>query len=401
MRIVLFTASYPPRIGGVETVTHRLAQELLSRGHEVEVVTHRYPRRLPARERIDGLEVRRRIYPNLLPGPVPRSRGAVLKSLAALPIAALEVLYLCIHLLRKRPHVISAHYFSAPVAYCILAAKFVRVPLVLSFHGSDAATVPYPASYRWTVRVAMEAADSVIACSHNLASYLRAGTPRRLHPKLSVAHYGVDASVLGSGDTDSDVVLLPSRLVAKKGIDVAIQAIAELRDRGLPVPLWVAGDGPLRGRLTHLVSQLDLGGQVRFLGPVPHFGLPELINRARFVLVPSYWEAFGMIVLEAMAAGKAVVATTNGGPSEIVMDGESGLLVPAGDPIALAGAIEALWTEPRRAAAMGRMGLDRALSDFTWPQMAEAYESTFCEAIAARRERLPDGGRRESLGLPS
>ena len=103
MRVFLFSSAYAPQIGGVETVTRRLAAELGANGHDIWVYTNRYPRSLPAYEEIDGIPVTRRLYPNILPSPGSRPLLAVVKQVLALPLAALELFYLWRQLGRCTP----------------------------------------------------------------------------------------------------------------------------------------------------------------------------------------------------------------------------------------------------------------------------------------------------------
>lgn len=350
------------------------------------MVTTRHPRSLPPRETLDGLEVIRRLYPNLLPSPGRRTFQVLAKYFLAVPLALYEFLYLGQHLLRRRPDVVNAHYFSYPVAYCMIACRLLRIPLVLCFHGSDAASAPYPATYRWTARLASIAASRIIACSQDLAMYVNLDVPSKHRHKVTVAHYGVDinAHVSAPSGEGCRFFLLPARLVEKKGIDIAIMAVAELHNREIPVRLRIAGDGPLGVRFRRLVRDLGLEEEVEFVGNLSPEAMKDVLSRAEFVVVPSLWEAFGMVCLEAMAAGKAVIATRNGGPSEIVVDGQTGILVPPGEVLPLAEAISRLWADRAQAGEMGRLGRIRAGEHFKWSQMAERYEHEFRLAIAGQ-----------------
>jgi glycosyltransferase involved in cell wall biosynthesis len=408
VRILLFSSTYPPLIGGVETVTRRLARELKDRGHDVTVVTNRYPRTLSPRENIDGITVIRRLYPNLLPSPGRRPIGVLVKQAASIPLAAIQLAGLYRLIKRMRPDIVNAHYFSYPVAYALIAARCAGVPAVLCFHGSDVPAVPYPATYPWAARWGCGAANQVICCSENLRSFLLHDLPRTEHSKVTVSHYGIDASphgnygrsVLHPPDMAASVetvatdaadegpfVLLLARLVEKKGVGIAIRAMKLVLEKDQNAKLVIVGAGPLKAQLERLAATHHVTENVIFAGSVEHEAAMEITNRALFVVVPSHWEAFGMVCLEAMIAGKAVIASRSGGPSEIVVDGETGLLVPPRDEQALACAIQTLLDNPERAEEMGRRGRDRALAHFTWPQMAERYEKAF-EHVVSGKARL-------------
>jgi glycogen(starch) synthase len=233
---------------------------------------------------------------------------------------------------------------------------------------------------------ACSVAQVAVTCSENLLQYLRQDLPATLHPKTRVSHYGVDVSTnpssdrFGSEPLPPNFIFLPSRLVAKKSVDVAIRAVALLKKRGRGVHLAIAGEGPLRAQLQALASDLDLSRDVSFLGSVSHRAAQDLMSQAAFVVVPSSWEAFGQVCLEAMAAAKAVVGSNNGGIGEIVLNGTTGLLVPPHDPDSLAAAIDKLAGDPGLSRQMGLAGRRRVEAYFTWAQMVDRYEQSFAEA---------------------
>jgi glycosyltransferase involved in cell wall biosynthesis len=152
--------------------------------------------------------------------------------------------------------------------------------------------------------------------------------------------------------------LMASRLVERKGVEVAL-ASAKLVDK----PLWIAGDGPLRGQVEQ--AALQSGGKVRYVGWAGRQEMARLLAGARSLWLPSLWaEPFGIAGLEALAAGLPVLASRVGGVAEWLDDGVSGFLVPPGDVEALATAARRLEGEPGLAGEMGRAGAARAARDF-------------------------------------
>jgi glycosyltransferase involved in cell wall biosynthesis len=125
------------------------------------------------------------------------------------------------------------------------------------------------------------------------------------------------------------------RLTAQKSLEVALEALADADG----VQLVIAGDGGERARLERRARELGLESRVRFLGAQPRARVVELMHAADATILSSSWENFPHTVVESLAAGTPVVATATGGVAEVVEDGVNGLLVPAGDPAALAGAI--------------------------------------------------------------
>jgi glycosyltransferase involved in cell wall biosynthesis len=165
-------------------------------------------------------------------------------------------------------------------------------------------------------------------------------------------------------------------LAPEKGYDVLIRAMTELPG----CCLVLLGEGPERARLTKLARQLGVEDRVELAGWIPspwtdHF-------RFDVIAVPSSFEGFGLVAVEALLAGIPVVASRVGGLAEIVHDGETGLLVEPGDPSALAHALRELLIDPARRDVMGRRGRDDALQRFTPAAMASAYEAFLSSAIS-------------------
>jgi glycogen(starch) synthase len=130
-------------------------------------------------------------------------------------------------------------------------------------------------------------------------------------------------------------LVFAGRMVPQKAIPVALEAVVRTPD----VSLVLAGEGPYLERLQQLARSLPLDGRARFLGPQPRQTVFELLRAADAALLSSSWENFPHMVVEALSVGTPVVATDVGGVTEILRDGENGLLVPMNDPDALAGAI--------------------------------------------------------------
>ncbi len=171
------------------------------------------------------------------------------------------------------------------------------------------------------------------------------------------------------------IFLMAGRLTIEKGFDTAIRAFSLLK--GMEVQLLIVGDGEARPFLEGLVDELYLRDSVRFEGAVPKEEIYHRINRASAVLVPSYFESFGLIALEAMQMDRPVIASDVGGLKEIILPGKTGLLVPPHDCSALAHAIRFFLEEPERAVKMGKEGRKRACEMFTIQQNVEQYETIY------------------------
>jgi glycosyltransferase involved in cell wall biosynthesis len=135
------------------------------------------------------------------------------------------------------------------------------------------------------------------------------------------------------------------------------------------------------------LAALGATGQVRFMGHVPYEELPRYYSGCDMFLAPSLYEPFGMVYLEAMACGKTAIGCDAGGVPEIIRHGQTGILVPPGDAVALASTLDHLLDEPDRRHAIGEQARQAVLSQFSLPVIAERTEAVYAAAIAARKAR--------------
>lgn len=173
--------------------------------------------------------------------------------------------------------------------------------------------------------------------------------------------------------------VVAARLEEQKGHAVLLDALAEVWKRGLDFTLAVAGDGTLRGALEERATQLGLAQRVRFLGALDDVG--PLLAAADAVVLPSLWEGLPLTLLEALARSKPVIATRVGGVPEVIDDGVHGVLVPAGDVLALADELERFHRKTERAVRLGRAGGERVRSDYTWQAVVEGFEAVYDEVL--------------------
>jgi glycosyltransferase involved in cell wall biosynthesis len=204
----------------------------------------------------------------------------------------------------------------------------------------------------------LSGARLVIAASHELAAGARALGAR----EVRVIPSGVDLPVLVGEEAAPPEVLYAGRLSEEKGVLELVEAT-----RGMN--LVVAGDGPLRARIP--------GAR----GFVPHDELEGLYARAALVACPSRREGFGVACLEAMAHGRPVVATAVGGLLDLVIDGETGLVVPPRDPRALRAALERLLGDQDLRREYGLAGRARAAEHFSWDRVTDATLAAYAEAV--------------------
>jgi 2-deoxystreptamine N-acetyl-D-glucosaminyltransferase/2-deoxystreptamine glucosyltransferase len=143
------------------------------------------------------------------------------------------------------------------------------------------------------------------------------------------------------------------------------------------------GDGPDRAWIEAQRERLDFAASIELAGPIAHTRLPTVLRDAALVCVPSYGEPFGMTILEAMAAGRAVVATDAGGPRHLLRDQEGGALVPVGDPSALARTCAELLLDRDLLARAGRGNRRRVEEEFSITRMIDRIEAVYRDLIPA------------------
>lgn len=290
---------------------------------------------------------------------------------------------------RHRPDVFHAH-LSWPLAakYALMGAVLARLPavatvqLVPDFH-PDRATLAQ-------LRALSVGMGRYIAVSGQIAGLLveRFGVPAskveviynaiRLERFRAPARPDLRASLLGDGRA---LVLTCARLDAQKGLRTLLQAAVEFPD----TTFALAGEGPERAALEAYAGELGVAGRVRFLGH--RDDIPELLAACDVFALPSLYEGSPVSVLEAMAAGRAVVSSDIGGTNEVVENGRTGVLVAPRDPAALAGALRRVLDEPALRDRLAEQGYARVTREFTAQAMADRVTGVYERVLAA-------GGRR-------
>lgn len=333
MRILLCSYVYPPSVGGIETVSRLLAEQFSRLGSEVTVVTHTPGEDIEAEYTI----VRR---PSLI-----RLRD-----------------------LARNADVIFQSNISLKT---LLPLFFTRKAIVIAHHGRIA-RVDGRRGWRDHLKRALLFRCSNIAVSQMIAADLPVKSAVIANP-FETGEFGDP----GASVRDKDIVFL-GRLVSDKGCDLALRALLLLKQDGLHLSFTVIGDGPEMPELKRLTAELDLTGQVQFLGTV-RAGRGTIVARHKVMVVPSTWEEpFGVVALEGIAAGCAVVAARSGGLPEAV--GPCGLLFPKGEVSALASAVKDLITSAQlRDQLIARR--NEHLAQFQPETVAKRYLEVFKSAL--------------------
>jgi glycosyltransferase involved in cell wall biosynthesis len=244
--------------------------------------------------------------------------------------------------------------------------------------------------YRWIERMVLKHADGAHVPNKDVAPILRAkgfGTQK----PVSVIPLGVDPDPFASA-TPMELQSIPrprvgfvGRLEPVKGLDVLLDAFMLVTS---PASLVIAGDGAERARLEARIGGLE--NRVHIVPPIRHEDLPAFLKAVDILVLPSvtilplHREQFGRVLVEAMAAGLAVIGSSSGAIPEVI--GDAGLVVPERDPTALAGAIDRLLENPDQRQALAERGRERVRTRFAWPVIADQSVDLFRAAVAHRRQ---------------
>jgi glycosyltransferase involved in cell wall biosynthesis len=263
-----------------------------------------------------------------------------------------------------RADIVHTHLVHADV-YGGLAARLRGTHLVSTKHNDDPFRI---GPFRFVERGLSRLTDRIVTITDALHRFTvdQVGVPA---DKVETIHYGLDGVPGAWGVNPPDdvpesarVLLAVARLTDQKGIDVAIRALPELPDDTV---LVVLGEGPERPALLRLARELGIESRVFLLGRVPD--VAAWLGRATVLVHPARWEGFGLGVLEAMLASLPVVATNVSALPELIVDGQTGVLVDPDDATALARGIERALDRPE----LGAGGLERARSEFSVGRMAD------------------------------
>jgi len=375
--------------GGQNVHVASLAMALAERGHEITVHTRR-----------DGRD---------LPDAVPLAPGVTVEHVPAGPPRPLPKDDLLQHMpsfaawLEKRwcaaqPDVVHAHFWMSGLA-ALTAARRRPVPVVQTFHALGSVKRRYqaradtspPQRVRLEAAVARQASAVIATCTDEVRELAAYGA--RLD-RTYVVPCGVDCGHFSPGmlaprRSRPARVLTVGRLVPRKGVDTVIAAIGRV-----PAANLIVAGGPERTRLDHdpevarlrkVAAESKVASRVTFSGRVGHQEVPGLMRSADVIVSDPWYEPFGIVPLEAMACGAAVIASAVGGHLDTVADGITGLLVPPRNPGALADRIRYLLANPARCRELGAAAATRARSRYSWAQIAAETEAIY----TGLRQRRP------------
>ena len=396
MRILMVSWEYPPVVvGGLGRHVHHLATALAADGHDV-VVLSRQPFGTDPASHPTADEVREGVRViAAAQDPHEFDFGTDMMAWTLAMGHAMIRAGLRLHAEGWLPDVVHAHDWL--VAHPAIAlAEFFDVPMVSTIHATEAGrhsgwvsgaiSRQVHASESW---LALES-DSLIACSASMADEITELFGPGL-AEITVIPNGIDSTrwpfATRKPHTGPAELLYFGRLEYEKGIHELIAALPRIRRTHPGTTLTIAGDGTQQDWLVELARKHKVLKCVRFVGRAEHEQLLALLHRVDVAVLPSHYEPFGIVALEAAAAGTPLVTSNVGGLGEAVIDGRTGLSFPPRDVAALAEAVRAVLDDPAAAQRRAVAARERLTSDFDWHTVAVRTAGVYL--AAKRREREP------------
>jgi glycosyltransferase involved in cell wall biosynthesis len=383
LKVLTAAIRYPPAPGGAETHAHEVAKELVGRGHDVKVYTSDLQREHPF-EHMDGPY-------NLVEGvPVVRKRAYRIGEAFHYPFMPGQA-----EMLREPADVLHSHSFGYFHTNVLALRRRLRgTPLVITPHYHPPETmqggwIRHHLRRFYDKRIAnwvFDQADVIIAVS-------RAELGSMAHHindmgKVRVIPNGIDPSrfvelpdpgpFLEARGIQGPMVLYVGRLAINKRMELVLQALPELLEEEPDLQLVIAGPDDGAGEDWKEVARgLGVEGAVRFEGFLSEEDLISAFTAADVFVLPSEWEAFGIVLLEAMACRTPCICSDLGGPPEVVVDGECGIVAPYADEGSWNAALLELIGDPGLRKRMGEKGRRRAMEEFSWSSIVDRIEVVY------------------------
>ena len=373
LKILKLSYEFPPVGGGGSKVAYGLSSCLVDMGHSVDVVTMAFDD-LPKQETVNGIRVSR----------IPCNRKSIDRcnphEMANYLVRAIpEVNRLC---KSGSYDLIHCHFILPDALLGQWLSKKFDLPLVVTAHGSDVPGYNPDRFQLWHKAIApfwrkhVRAIDTIVCPSQYLEGLIKSSEPKA---KTVTIPNGFDVDKFNSGRARKKRILTLTRMLERKGVQDVLRSLAE---PGLDYEIHVIGTGAYLDELKRLDA--ELGTQAIFHGWLDNDSdeLRELLETTSIFVFPSHAENFPLVLLEAMAAGAAIITTDQTGCREVV--GDAALTVPPGQPAAIREALEKLAGDPELRDKLGRAARTRLEENFAWQSVASRYLDTFRELVAEK-----------------
>ncbi len=396
MKILMVSWEYPPVvIGGLGRHVHHLATDLVAAGHEVVVLSRRPtgtdPASHPTTDTVsEGVRV-------IAAAQDPHEFTFGTDMMAWTLAMGHSMVRAGFSLSDWQPDVVHAHDWL--VAHPAVAlAEFFDVPLVSTIHATEAGRHSGWVSGAVSRQVhALESwlvheSDSLITCSASMREEITTLFGPGL-AQITVIPNGIDTDgwpfAKRLPHDGAPELLYFGRLEYEKGVHDAIAALPRIRRSHPGTTLTIAGDGTQMDFLVEQARKNRVLKATNFVGRVDHSQLLTLLHRADAAVLPSHYEPFGIVALEAAATGTPLVTSNVGGLGEAVIDGDTGLSFPPRDVAALAAAVRAALDDPASAQQRAEAARARLTGDFAWPTVAANTAEVYLSAKRGEREPQP------------
>ena len=294
------------------------------------------------------------------------------------------------------PDILHVHTVTTDGYVGMLINEKYKLPIVCSLRGSDINTYPYRDKLTMLLtKKVLSKADQIVSVSHALKSTAET-IANPLRP-IRVLHNGCDLMDFSFNEEDriairkdlgimnnDRVIIFVGDIKKIKGVFELINSFITLKAKYSDIHLIVLGEGPENNNIKNIIHLNNMNNNVHLIGTRPHHEISKWLSASDIFALPTYNEGLPNVVLEAMACGLPVVATSVGGIPEIVEDGKSGILIKKKDPVSLAKAIESLLSDVKLAKIMGMKGREIAESKFSWQKNSETLIEIYNEVISAK-----------------
>ena len=364
IKILYWTPFFLPDIGGIETLSAKLLPLLQEQGYDITVLTSHGKYDVPDSTLFKGIPVFRFHTRNAI-GKRDVRRISEIRS----QVSRLKQSF--------QPDLIHIHMSDPSIYFHLSTVAASPAPTIVTIH-QDMEYLGLKGGTDTLLGNALRMADWVTAVSKATLSDLTNIVPE-IKNRSSVIYNGLDAIdvIPESLSFDQPRILCLGRLICAKGVDLAITAFASLLNRCPKARLTIVGEGPQQSQLEKQAAALGLTDSVDFIGRVEPEKVPDVINQATVVVIPSRSEGFPMRALEAAMMAKPVVATPAGGLPEAIVHQQTGLIVEHENSFAIAEAVAFLLDHPDLALRMGQSARSRVLQAFSLKSCVDSYSRLY------------------------
>lgn len=378
LKILYVVKSLPDSFkGGIQTHIWELTRCMMELGHEVTILSAGSLRKGPERYKEDGREIIKIPY---LPGRKLPFFQMTLEELNFNVVAR--------NWIRRNGHDFDIIHLQGRSGTLISRSMMRKVPTVVTFHGLiSVETRHFHGMKRWTLdrrlhqwmatrfeKRPLSHFAGIICVSKEMQKSLEL-VHKVPKDKTQIIYNGIDTNIaMANGELDPNLLVYVGRIDWRKGVFTLLDAMKTLKEQ---VKLVVIGDGPAMPEIKQEVAKSGLSNRVNLLGSKNHNEIYDWLRKAYALVLPSFYETQGIVLMEANVLGRPVIGCNVPGVNEVVIDGHNGLLVPPGKAEQLADSVNYLFDHPEMAKEMGINGRKRMEEVFRWDEIARQTEAFY------------------------